>query len=78
MEQPDEVFSRRNIEGALNAAAFSGMILGLVGQLFHMSHNQDSASFISLTMLGLQGIGYMIPLFTGMCTSIQPLPGVFS
>ncbi|KAH9560968.1 hypothetical protein CY35_06G137300 [Sphagnum magellanicum] len=64
MEQPDEVFSRRNIEGALNAAAFSGMILGLVGQLFHMSHNQDSASFISLTMLGLQGIGYMIPLFT--------------
>jgi hypothetical protein len=32
--------------------------------LFHMSHNQDSASFISLTMLGLQGIGYMIPLFT--------------
>jgi hypothetical protein len=78
MEQPDEVFSRRNVEGALNAAAFSGMILGLVVQLFHMSHNQDSASFISLTMLGLQGIGYMIPLFTGMCASIQQLPGVFS
>ncbi|CAM6022881.1 unnamed protein product [Sphagnum balticum] len=64
MEQPDEVFSRRNVESALDAVAWSGTIFGLVVQLFHMSHNQDSASFISLTMLGLQGIGYMIPLFT--------------
>jgi hypothetical protein len=78
IEQPDEVFSRRNVEGALSAAAFSVMIFGVVVQLFHMSHNQDSASFISLTMLGLQGIGYMIALFTGMCPSIQQLPGVFS
>ncbi|CAK9230114.1 unnamed protein product [Sphagnum troendelagicum] len=64
IEQPDEVFSRRNVEGALSAAAFSVMIFGVVVQLFHMSHNQDSASFISLTMLGLQGIGYMLALFT--------------
>jgi uncharacterized protein with PQ loop repeat len=54
------------MEGALSVAALSVMLFGIVVQLFHNSRNQDSASFISLTMLGLQGIGYMIPLFTGM------------
>ncbi len=65
-EQRNEIFSRRNVEGALSVAALSVMLFGIVVQLFHNSRNQDSASFISLTMLGLQGIGYMIPLFTGM------------
>jgi uncharacterized protein with PQ loop repeat len=65
-EQRNEIFSRRNVEGALSAAALSVMLFGIVVQLFHISRNEDSASFISLTMLGLQGIGYMIPLFTGM------------
>jgi uncharacterized protein with PQ loop repeat len=65
-EQQNEIFSRRNVEGALSAVALSVMLFGIVVQLFHISRNQDSASFISLTMLGLQGIGYMIPLFTGM------------
>ncbi len=65
-EQRNEIFSRRNVEGALSVAALSVMLFGIVAQLFHISRNQDSASFISLTMLGLQGIGYMIPLLTGM------------
>ncbi len=65
-EQRNEIFSRRNVEGAMSVAALSVMLFGIVVQLFHISQNQDSAPFISLTMLGLQGIGYMIPLFTGM------------
>jgi hypothetical protein len=65
MQQRKDRFFRNNLEGALSAGTLSVMFICIVVQLVHIGRNHDSAPFISLGMLGVQAIGYMIPLITG-------------
>ncbi len=65
MQQRKDWFFRNNLEGALSAGTLSVMFICIVVQLVHIGRNHDSAPFISLGMLGVQAIGYMIPLITG-------------
>ncbi|CAM6059922.1 unnamed protein product [Sphagnum tenellum] len=64
MQQRKDSFFRNNLEGVLSAGTLSVMFICIVVQLVHIGRNHDSAPFISLGMLGVQAIGYMIPLLT--------------
>ena len=64
-KQREDILSRRGIEGILRILTLSFAIACISGQLFHINHNTDSVPYMSLVMLGVQAIGYSIPLVTG-------------
>ncbi|XP_021906577.1 LOW QUALITY PROTEIN: uncharacterized protein LOC110821156 [Carica papaya] len=64
-KQREDILSRRGIEGILRILTLSFAIACISSQLFYMKHDSDSVSFISLVMLGVQALGYSIPLITG-------------
>lgn len=64
-KQREDILSRRGIEGILRILTLSLAISGILSQLFYIRHNVDSVPYMSLVMLGIQAIGYSIPLVTG-------------
>ncbi|KAF3450818.1 hypothetical protein FNV43_RR06907 [Rhamnella rubrinervis] len=64
-KQREDILSRRGIEGILRILTLSLAIACISSQLFHIKYNPDSVPFISLVMLGVQAIGYSLPLVTG-------------
>ncbi|KAH7547347.1 hypothetical protein FEM48_Zijuj01G0300100 [Ziziphus jujuba var. spinosa] len=64
-KQREDILSRRGIEGILRILTLSLAIACISSQLFHIKHDPDSVHFISLVMLGVQAIGYSLPLVTG-------------
>lgn len=63
--QTEEIFSRKTVEGGLRILTLSMMIGCIVSQLFYSREKTEVSPYISLVMLGLQAIGYSIPLITG-------------
>lgn len=64
-KQREDVLSRRGIEGILRVLTLSLAISGILSQLSYIRYNGDSVPYMSLVMLGIQAIGYSIPLVTG-------------
>lgn len=64
-KQREDILSRRGIEGILRILTLSFAITSILSQLFYFRHNLDSVPFVSLVMLGVQALGYSIPLITG-------------
>ncbi|XP_004302932.1 PREDICTED: uncharacterized protein LOC101301596 [Fragaria vesca subsp. vesca] len=64
-KQREDILSRRGIEGILRVLTLSLAICGILSQLFYIRYNVDSVPYMSLVMLGIQAIGYSIPLVTG-------------
>ncbi|KAF4372420.1 hypothetical protein F8388_027093 [Cannabis sativa] len=64
-KQREDLLSRRGIEGILRILTLSFAIACITAQLFHTQKNTDSVPYMSLVMLGVQAIGYSIPLVTG-------------
>lgn len=64
-KQREDILSRRGIEGILRILTLSFAIACILSQLFYIKHDSDSVPFISLVMLGVQALGYSIPLITG-------------
>ncbi|PON66388.1 hypothetical protein PanWU01x14_110430 [Parasponia andersonii] len=64
-KQREDILSRRGIEGILRILTLSFAIACISGQLFHIKQSTDSVPYVSLVMLGIQAIGYSIPLVTG-------------
>ncbi|KAI9159887.1 hypothetical protein LWI28_002871 [Acer negundo] len=64
-KQREDILSRRGIEGILRILTLSFAIGCIVSQLFYIKHNLDSVPFMSLVMLGVQALGYSLPLITG-------------
>ncbi|KAJ8773489.1 hypothetical protein K2173_004319 [Erythroxylum novogranatense] len=62
--QREEILSRRGIEGILRILTLSFAIACISSQLFYIRHEGDSVPFISLVMLGVQVLGYSLPLIT--------------
>ncbi|XP_050232685.1 uncharacterized protein LOC126681239 [Mercurialis annua] len=63
--QREDILSRRGIEGILRILTLSFAIVCILSQLFYIKHDADSAPLISLVMLGVQALGYCLPLITG-------------
>ncbi|XP_002517549.3 uncharacterized protein LOC8271362 [Ricinus communis] len=64
-KQRDDILSRRGVEGILRILTLSFAIACILSQLFYIKHDTDSVPFISLVMLGVQALGYSLPLITG-------------
>ena len=64
-EQREDILSRRGVEAVLRILTLSLAVACILSQLFYVRGNTDSIPFISLVMLGVQALGYSIPLITG-------------
>ncbi|KAH9714824.1 PII uridylyltransferase [Citrus sinensis] len=64
-KQREDILSRRGVEGILRIVTLSFAIACILSQLFYIKHNLDSNPFMSLVMLGVQALGYSLPLITG-------------
>ncbi|GMI78070.1 hypothetical protein like AT1G52780 [Hibiscus trionum] len=64
-KQREDILSRRGVEGILRVLTLSFAIACISSQLFYLKQDVDSSPFISLVMLGVQALGYSLPLITG-------------
>ncbi|KAL3633005.1 hypothetical protein CASFOL_025989 [Castilleja foliolosa] len=64
-KQRENILSRRGVEGILQILTLSAAILFISSQLFYVRDNAESIPYISLVMLGVQVVGYGVPLITG-------------
>lgn len=64
-KQREDVLSQRGVEGILRILTLSLAVGFILSQLFYIKHNVDSLPYISLVLLGIQALGYSIPLITG-------------
>lgn len=62
--QRENILSRRGVEGILRILTLSVVIACIVSQLLYIRDNVDSVPYISLVMLGVQVLGYSLPLIT--------------
>ncbi|XP_031487779.1 uncharacterized protein LOC116255845 isoform X2 [Nymphaea colorata] len=63
--QLEDIVTHKGIEGILSILALSIMIACILSQLFYIKANLETVPFISIVMLGVQAVGYSIPLITG-------------
>ena len=63
-KQRESILSRRGVEGFLRILTLSVVIACIVSQLLYIRDNVDSVPYISLVMLGVQVLGYSLPLVT--------------
>lgn len=71
--QSEDNISRKTVEGVLSILTASLMIGCILSQLLYSQQNTEVAPYISLVMLGLQAIGYSIPLITGADALFQSM-----
>ncbi|KAK7255298.1 hypothetical protein RIF29_28705 [Crotalaria pallida] len=64
-KQREDVLSQRGFEGILRILTLSLAVGSILSQLFYIKDNVDSLPYISLVLLGVQALGYSIPLITG-------------
>ncbi|PIN21136.1 hypothetical protein CDL12_06175 [Handroanthus impetiginosus] len=64
-KQREDILSRRGVEGILRILTLSFAIACILSQLFYIRDNVESVPYISLVMLGVQALGYGLPLITG-------------
>lgn len=63
-KQREDVLSHRGVEGILRILTLTFAIGCIFSQLFYIKHNMDSLPYTSLVVLGVQSLGYSIPLIT--------------
>lgn len=64
-EQRQDILSRRSVEGILRIATLAAAIAVELSQLMYIKANTDVMPYVSLVMLGVQAVGYSVPLITG-------------
>ncbi|WCJ38164.1 hypothetical protein M5689_019238 [Euphorbia peplus] len=64
-KQREDILSRRGVEGILRILTLSFAIACILSQLFYIKNDSGSVPFVSLVMLGVQALGYSLPLITG-------------
>ncbi|CAN4088894.1 unnamed protein product [Withania somnifera] len=64
-KQREDILSRRGIEGIFRILTLSLAIFCILSQLFYIRDNAESVPYVSLAMLGVQALGYILPLITG-------------
>ncbi|KAJ8643258.1 hypothetical protein MRB53_005006 [Persea americana] len=63
--QREDILSRKGVEGVLRILTLSLAIACIISQLLHIQDKVDVVPYISLVMLGVQALGYSLPLITG-------------
>ncbi|KAL6626852.1 hypothetical protein ACP70R_030578 [Stipagrostis hirtigluma subsp. patula] len=63
--QRQDILSRRSVEGILRIATLSAAIAAEFSQLMYIKAHTDVMPYVSLVMLGVQAVGYSVPLITG-------------
>lgn len=63
--QREDMLSRKSVEGILRILTLSLAIACIISQLFHIRDKVDVVPYLSLVMLGVQALGYSLPLITG-------------
>lgn len=64
-KQREDILSHRVVEGILQILTLSLAIGCILSQMSYIKDNLDSVPYISLVMLGIQALGYSLPLITG-------------
>uniref|UniRef100_A0ACD5VE48 Uncharacterized protein n=1 Tax=Avena sativa TaxID=4498 RepID=A0ACD5VE48_AVESA len=64
-QQRQDILSRRSVEGILRLATLVAAIGAEFSQLMYIKSNTDVMPYVSLVMLGVQALGYSMPLITG-------------
>lgn len=64
-EQRQDILSRRSVEGILRIATLAAAIAVELSQLMYIKANTEVMPYVSLVMLGVQAVGYSVPLITG-------------
>ncbi|KAF3673899.1 putative katanin p60 ATPase-containing subunit A1-like [Capsicum annuum] len=64
-KQRENILSRRAVEGILRILTLSLAIFCIFSQLFYIRDNAESVPYVSLAMLGVQALGFSLPLITG-------------
>lgn len=64
-KQREDILSRRGFEGILRIMTLSLANSCILSQLLYIRDKVDVVPFISLVMLGVQALGYSLPLITG-------------
>lgn len=77
-KQREDILSRRGVEGILRILTLSVAIAFILSQLFYIRDNMESVPYISLVMLGVQALGYGLPLITGAETLLKKAATEFS
>ncbi|CAN8288188.1 unnamed protein product [Cochlearia groenlandica] len=63
--QREDILSRAGVEGILRILTLTFSIGCITGQLFYVGSNTDPRPYVSIVMLGVQALGYSLPLITG-------------
>uniref|UniRef100_A0A0D9UXF8 RING-type E3 ubiquitin transferase n=1 Tax=Leersia perrieri TaxID=77586 RepID=A0A0D9UXF8_9ORYZ len=63
--QRQDILSRRSVEGILRIATLSAAIAAEFTQLMYIKSHTDVMPYVSVVMLGVQAVGYSVPLITG-------------
>ncbi|KAG2304742.1 hypothetical protein Bca4012_063798 [Brassica carinata] len=63
--QREDILSRAGVEGILRVLTLTFSIGCITSQLFYIRTKTDLVPFLSLVMLGVQALGYSLPLITG-------------
>ncbi|GJN05646.1 hypothetical protein PR202_ga23295 [Eleusine coracana subsp. coracana] len=63
--QRQDILSRRGVEGVLRIATLGAAIGAELNQLLYIKAHTDVMPYVSLVMLGVQAVGYSVPLITG-------------
>jgi hypothetical protein len=63
--QRQDILSRQGVEGVLRVATLAGAIAVELTQLLYIKSHTDVMPYVSLVMLGVQAVGYSVPLITG-------------
>ncbi|KAL5222299.1 hypothetical protein ABZP36_027012 [Zizania latifolia] len=64
-EQRQDILSRRSVEGILRIVTLAAAIAAEFSQLMYIKVHTDVMPYVSLVMLGVQALGYSVPLITG-------------
>ncbi|GAB4842034.1 hypothetical protein Ancab_011994 [Ancistrocladus abbreviatus] len=64
-QQARDILSQQGVEGILRILTLSVAIACIVSQMFYIRNVVDSVPYMSLVMLGIQVLGYSLPLITG-------------
>ncbi|KAI4303100.1 hypothetical protein MLD38_038770 [Melastoma candidum] len=64
-QQREDMLSREVVEGILRILTLSLVVISIFSQLLYMNSDGDSAPYVSVVMLGIQALGYSLPLIIG-------------
>uniref|UniRef100_A0A0E0MS38 RING-type E3 ubiquitin transferase n=1 Tax=Oryza rufipogon TaxID=4529 RepID=A0A0E0MS38_ORYRU len=64
-EQRQDILSRRSVEGILRVVTLAAAIAAEFSQLMYIKSHTDVMPYVSVVMLGVQAVGYSVPLITG-------------